>query len=198
VLVPRRLVSRLPRPWRRVLDWVLTLAAAILLVLVFEAEIAKPYRVPSASMEPTLHCARPARGCAARSSDRVIALRILYRFRDPRRGEVAVFHAPPAARACGRSGIFIKRVIGLPGEQVSERAGVVFVNGRRLTNQYVPRALRDHDTASWPRLGRDRYFMMGDNRVSSCDSRTWGPVSRQRFIGPAVITYWPPSRISVR
>jgi signal peptidase I len=170
----------------------------IAVVLAFEAEIAKPYRIPSASMEPTLHCARPASGCEAHFSDRVIALRIAYRLRDPRRGEIAVFDAPPRARRCGESGTFVKRVIGLPGEQVAERRGIVFVDGKRLSDQYVPASERDRRTASWPRLGSHQYFVLGDNRARSCDSRTWGPVRRDRFIGPAVLTYWPPNRIAVR
>src|SRR5919204_3922445 len=109
---------RLPRPWRIAMDWLVTIAVAILVVLAFEAEVAKPYRIPSASMEPTLHCARPARGCAAHFSDRVLAVRLVYRFRDPKRGEIAVFDTPPAAaRTCneGHDGSFVKRVIGLPG-----------------------------------------------------------------------------------
>jgi signal peptidase I len=67
-MIPGRLVARIPRPWRRVLDWLLTIAVAVALVLIFEAEVAKPYRVPSASLEPTLHCAKPADGCRARFS----------------------------------------------------------------------------------------------------------------------------------
>jgi signal peptidase I len=199
-LIADRLFGRLPRQWRRVLDWVLTVAVAVGLVLVFEAEVAKPYRVPSSSMEPTLHCAKPARGCLARFSDRVIALRIVYRFRAPRRGEIAVFHAPPSAASCGESGslVFVKRVIALPGEQVSERNGIVFVGGKRLEDQYVSARWRDHRTGTWPRLERDQYFVMGDNRAASCDSRDWGPVQRSSFIGPASITYWPPNRITVR
>jgi len=183
-----------------VLDWTLTIAVAVALVLVFEAEVAKPYRVPSASMEPTLHCAKPASGCRAHYSDRVIALRIVYRFRDPRRGEIAVFRAPAAAASCGESGslTFIKRVIGLPGETVSERNGIVFVDGRRLSERYVPASERDHRTSTWTKLEPDQYFMLGDNRSASCDSRDWGPVSRTSFIGPASVTYWPPNRITVR
>ena len=199
-MIADRLFGRLPRSWRRVLDWVLTIAVAVALVLIFEAEVAKPYRVPSSSMEPTLHCAKPARGCQAHYSDRVIALRIIYRFRGPRRGEIAVFHAPAAAASCGESGslIFVKRVIGLPGEEVTERNGVVFVNGKRLENQYVSGTWRDHRTGTWPRLEHGQYFVMGDNRTASCDSRDWGPVPRSRFIGPANVTYWPPNRITIR
>ena len=199
-MIPGRLLGRLPRRWRRVLDWVLTIALAVGLVLVFEAEVAKPYRVPSSSMEPTLHCARPARGCRAHYSDRVIALRIIYRFRDPHRGEIAVFHAPASAASCGETGslIFIKRVIGLPGETVSERNGTMFVDGKRLAESYVPASERDNGTSSWPKLEPGQYFMLGDNRAASCDSRDWGPVRRASFIGPASITYWPPNRITVR
>src|SRR5438445_12608937 len=105
---------------RTVLDWLLTIAAAVAVVLVFEAEVAKPYRIPSASMEPTLHCARPAEGCKAATSDRVIADRLAYRFHGPRRGDIVVFTAPSAAaRACQAGGTFVKRVVGLPGERLA-------------------------------------------------------------------------------
>jgi signal peptidase I len=179
-----------------VLDWLLTIAVATVFILAFEAEVAQPFRIPSSSMEPTLHCARPATGCRARLSDRVIALKIVYRFRGPRRGEIAVFHAPPAAtNRCPEGGLFVKRVIGLPGETVSERAGRVFVDGRPLAEPYVPASERDTRTEAWPRLGRHEYFVLGDNRADSCDSRVWGPVPRRAFVGPVVLTYWPPSRI---
>src|SRR5690242_11966000 len=105
---------------RTVASWVLTLAAAIVLVLVFEAEVAKPFRIPSASMEPALHCARPTSGCEARFADRVIACRICFRLSSPHRGEIVVFNAP--ADACGTGGVFVKRLIGLPGETVHEDA----------------------------------------------------------------------------
>ena len=96
---------------RRVLDWVITLAVAVGFVLVFEAEVAKPFRIPSGSMEPTLHCAKPGPDCEARFNDRVIANRLVYRFEDPKRGQIVVFHAP--AHACGIGGVFVK-LIGHP------------------------------------------------------------------------------------
>jgi signal peptidase I len=129
----------------------------------------------------------------------VIAARIVYRFRDPRRGEIAVFRTPPAtARRCGTGGTFVKRVIGLPGEVVEERSGRVFVDGRPLAEPYVDPRERDGRTQRWPRLAPGRYFVLGDNRLDSCDSRFWGPVPRANFIGPVVVTYWPPERLSVR
>ncbi|HEY2938126.1 MAG TPA: signal peptidase I [Gaiellaceae bacterium] len=194
-------LARLPRPWRTVADWVITIGLAFGFVLVFEAEIAKPYRIPSASMEPTLHCARPAIGCQARFSDRVLAARIVYRLRSPERGDIVVFKTPPrTAQVCSaREGdTFVKRLIGLPGDTVSERNGYVYVNGRRLDEPYIATKDRDRRTETWARLAPGRYFMMRDDRSLSCDSRDWGPVPRGNLIGPVVVTYWPPTRLAVR
>jgi signal peptidase I len=195
-----RLTGRLPGPVRVVADWAITIAVALAFVLVFEAEVAKPYRIPSSSMEPTLHCAG-ASGCQASSSDRVIALRLAYRFRDPKRGEIVVFKAPHAAVADCRAtegGAFVKRLIGLPGDVVSERDGYVYVNGKKLDDPYVNPVERDTITRTWPRLEAGQYFFVGDNRTDSCDSRTWGPVPRKNLIGPVVATYWPLDRLSIR
>jgi signal peptidase I len=190
----RSTLSRLPRP----VEWILTIAFAVLVVLVFEAEVAKPYRIPSSSMEPTLHCARPAFGCRAHFSDRVIADRITYRFRGPHRGEIAIFHAPAlAASRCDEGGTYVKRVIGLPGDVVSERNGFVYVDGRALAEPYVQASLRDHRTDSWPRVPPNRYFVMGDDRRFSCDSRSWGTVPRSSLIGRVLVRYWPPMRVGL-
>jgi signal peptidase I len=192
-----RTTGRLPRPWRTVVDWALTLGLAVGFVLAFEAEVAKPYRVPTSSMEPTLHCAHPGPWCEASANDRVVANRLAYRFSNPKRGEIVVFQAPnAAARACEGGGTYVKRLIGLPGERVSERDGYVFIDGRQLNEPYVERAQRDHETSSWPRIPRGHYFFMGDNRVHSCDSRVWGTVPRENLIGPVVLTYWPLWRLA--
>ena len=196
-----RAQSRIPQPWRTIVDWLVTIAVASAVVLTFQAQVAKPYRIPTPSMEPTLHCARPAKFCQSRFSDRVIADRLAYRFGDPKRGQIVVFTAPSTADRCGaRDGgsTFIKRLIGLPGEVVSERARVIFINGERLIEPYVDPALRGDATGTWPRVPRDHYFVLGDSRVHSCDSRTWGTVPRGNLIGPALLTYWPPVRLSVR
>jgi signal peptidase I len=194
-----RTQSRLSRPWRTILDWVVTIAVAVGFVLAFQAEVAKPYRIPSSSMERTLHCARPGAFCQARFSDRVIANRLAYRFRDPKRGEIVVFIAPDAADRCedGDGGsTFVKRLIGLPGEVVAERDGVVYIDGRRLVEPYVQPLRRDRQSRRWPRITADHYFLLGDNRAHSCDSRTWGTVPRSSLIGPVILTYWPPDRIA--
>jgi signal peptidase I len=194
----KRLTRRLPEPWRSILDWALAIAVAGVLVLAVKVEVANPYRIPSASMEPTLHCARPAPGCRARFSDRVVANRFIYRFRDPHRGEIVVFHTPPRAKiACQAGGVFVKRLIGLPGETVAERNGYVYVDGRKLSEPYVRTGERDSRTQTW-HVPQGRYFMMGDNRADSCDSRYWGSVPRANLIGPVFVTYWPPDRIGLK
>ena len=177
----------------------MTLAFAALAVFLIEAEVIQPFRVPTASMEPTLLCARPTQGCTARLNDRVLVAKIVYRFRGPHRREIVVFHAPAAARTrCTEGGTYLKRVIGLPGETVSEKNGFFYVDGRKLAEPYLDLYSRDSVTATWPRLAAEQYFVMGDNRLASCDSRTWGPVPRSSFIGPVVATYWPPTRWTVR
>jgi len=189
--------SRLPQPWRTITDWAVTIAFAIAFVLAFEAEVAKPYRIPSPSMEPTLLCARPVPFCLGSFSDRIIANRLAYAFGNPKRGQIVVFTAPASASKCGPSDggtTFVKRLIGLPGETVSERDGSIFINGQPLGEPYVDPALRDHETGTWPRVASDHYFFLGDDRANSCDSLIWGTVPRSSLIGPAIFTYWPPSR----
>ncbi|HSP72380.1 MAG TPA: signal peptidase I [Gaiellaceae bacterium] len=191
-----RLTEDMPRGYRVLIDWLATVAFALAIVLFVKTEVANPYRIPSSSMEPTLHCARPATGCESGYSDRVLANRFIYRFRDPHRGEIVVFRAPPeAARLCQGGGVYVKRLIGLPGDVVSEAHGTVVVNGHRLDEPYVQPADRDTSTRSFGRIPPGRYFFMGDNRASSCDSRTWGTVPRAALIGPVFVTYWPPQRI---
>jgi signal peptidase I len=196
-----RAQGRIPQPWRTIVDWLITIGLAIAFVLAFQAHVAKPYVVPSPSMEPTLHCARPTAFCQGRFNDRVIADRLAYRFGDPKRGQIVVFHAPPTAERCGAGdggSAFVKRLIGLPGEVVSTRGGVIFVDGKRLSEPYVDPRLRGHENGRWPRVPSGHYFVLGDSRIHSCDSRIWGTVPRGDLIGPARLTYWPPSRLSFR
>jgi signal peptidase I len=196
-----RAQSRIPQPWRTIVDWFITVAVAVGFVLTFQAQVAKPYRIPTPSMEPTLHCAKPVAFCQGRFSDRVIANRLAYRFAEPKRGQIVVFRAPETAQRCGPSdggSTFVKRIVGLPGELVSERDGVIHVNGDRLVEPYVDPSLRGHESGRWPRLAPDHYFVLGDNRIRSCDSRIWGAVPRGNLIGPVLLTYWPPGRGSFR
>ena len=192
-----RLTAGLPRPWRIAIDWIVTIAGAVGIVLAIKAWVVNPYRIPSSSMEPTLHCARPGPGCEARLSDRVLANRFIYHFRSPHRGEIIVFNTPKAAQnRCGASGTFVKRLIGLPGETVAERNGIIFIDGKKLIEPYVQPDRRDSRTGSW-HVPKGEYFFMGDNRVDSCDSRVWGSVPRDDLIGPVFARYWPPQRIAL-
>jgi len=202
------LTAGLPRPWRITIDWLVTIVGAIGIVLAIKQWLINPYRIPSSSMEPTLHCAKPAFGCEASggfftSSDRVLACRICYELGSPHRSDVVVFNAPPAAKAdCGgEGGVFVKRLIGMPGDTVHEdNHGFIWIDGKKLNEPYIqaPRRLADvqHFNKTW-HVPNGEYFMIGDNRADSCDSRVWGPVPRTSLIGKVVATYWPPARISI-
>lgn len=194
------LTRTLPQPWRVAADWILTVLGAIAIVLAVKAFVVNPYRIPSSSMEPTLHCAEPGSGCeGGRFSDRVLANRFLYRLRDPRRGEMVVFETPAlAAQRCGAGGTFVKRIVVLPGETWSMRDGFVYVDGRRLPERYLERQRRGADTRERQTVPAGHYVMLGDNRSQSCDSREWGAVPRKNLIGKVFAVYWPPHRISLR
>lgn len=204
-----RLTRGLPNGLRITIDWVVTIVGAIAIVLLVKAYIVNPYRIPSSSMEPTLHCSQPAVGCETKSvgpvdlSDRVLANRFLYKIRDPRRGEIIVFETPPSARLkCGAGGTFVKRLVGLPGDTVEVRLrkgdGYVFINGKPLKEPYIEQARRGAVGSFGPiKVKPANYFMMGDNRSQSCDSRLWGTVPRENLIGKVFATYWPPKRISL-
>ena len=200
-----RLFPNLPHAWRVALDWIVTIAGAVAIVLAIKAWVVNPYRIPSSSMEPTLHCAQPGLGCEASGgifsgSDRVLANRLVYRFRSPHRGEIIVFNTPPAASAaCGEGGTFVKRLIGLPGDTVHEDAsGFIWINGKKLKEPYIKPDRRAQDlddrNRTW-HVPKGQYFFMGDNRGQSCDSRRWGSVPRKDIIGKVFFIYWPPGRI---
>lgn len=159
----------------------------------------KPYRIPSSAMEPTLHCAPPASGCEGDTHDRVFVLRFRP-FWTPSRGDIVAFRTPRSAvERCGAGGTFVKRIIGIPGERVQIRVhrGVAFVyiDGRRLEEPYVEHDRRDIGPAESFRVPEDAYFVMGDNRAQSCDSRVFGSVPRASLVGPVVARYWPLDRI---
>jgi signal peptidase I len=210
-----RLFPNLPHRWRVALDWLITIAGAVAVVLALKAWVVNPYRIPSSSMEPTLHCARPGAYCEARFSDRVLANRVIYHFRSPHRGEIIVFRTPKdangvdlARRECGGAGgVFVKRLIGLPGETVREDGrGFIWIKAvgatkfAKLKESYVQPIRRERDTSNFRRtwhVPAGKYFFMGDNRWQSCDSRRWGPVPRKNLIGKVFFRYWPPNRIGI-
>jgi signal peptidase I len=202
-----RATGRLPHGWRVTIDWIVTIAGAVAIVLAIKAWVVNPYRIPTPSMEPALHCAHSPiePSCRGRFSDRVLANRFIFRLRDPKRGEIVVFRAPPLVKqncSPGEGNVFVKRIIGLPGETLAQRKDGIYVNGKRLDEPYIRPEVRAREATSaqvgksW-RVPQSSYFMMGDNRSESCDSRMWLSVPRENLIGKVFMTYWPPNRISL-
>lgn len=143
------------------------------------------YRIPSSAMEPTLHCGRPAVGCEGKEDDRVLVRP--YEDAAPAPGDIVAFETPPEARiACGAGGLYVKRVIGLPGERWAERAGLIYIDGRRLAEPWVRTGRRDGRTYPGSRIPARRYLLLGDNRAASCDSRVWGFASLASIRGRVV------------
>lgn len=160
-----------------------------------ERFLLKPYRIASSAMEPELRCAQPGPGCTGDHSDRIFALRSAPGW-TPERGDVVVFRAPDRARVkCGSAGVFVRRLVGLPGETVSQRNGRLLIDGVPLRELYVERG-QGSGNESW-KVPPGGYFFLGDNRTQSCDSREWGTVPRSSFIGPVVAVYLPFDRIGL-
>ncbi len=160
----------------------------------------KAYAIPSSSMEPTLRCARPDVGCEGDARDRVI---VRTRFVSYGRGDIVAYRTPPRAQElCGTGGTFMHRVVGLPGETITTRLedglAHVYVDGKRLEEPYVEDERRDVGPEERFDVSEGSYFVMGDNRAQSCDSRVWGSVPEGNLVGKVFMTYWPPSRISFR
>ena len=189
------------------IELVVIVGLAIGLALLIQAFIVKPYQIPSASMEPTLDIGQ-----------RVLVDRVSYHFGDPEIGDIVVFHPPEGAVGgapeCGvhvNSAVeacpqpvdqesdtnFIKRIVAGPGDTVSIKDGHPVVNGVEAKESFI-RPCGGGTGCNLPKqitIPPNDYFMMGDNRGSSDDSRFWGPVPRDWIIGEAFFTYWPPGRL---
>jgi signal peptidase I len=185
---------------RRLTRIVLVLVTLVGVAILAVGVTSKLYRIPSSSMEPTLHCTRPAGGCLGDESDRIAVSRVVYRVRDPERGDIVAYRIPRlGAQRCGaRPGAtFLHRIVGLPGERVAVRGGVAFIDGRRLSETYVPEDRRGGPPMVARTLPAKHYLLLGDNRSQSCDSRVWGTLHRDRIIGPKIATYWPLERLAI-
>jgi signal peptidase I len=191
-----------------ILELVAIIAIAVVLALIIQAFVVKPYKIPSGSMEPTLAVGQ-----------RVLVNRVGMDFNGPHVGEIVVFHPPKGAEhelcgpvphtvtfggpACSQpvpeeaSVNFIKRIVAGPGDTISIREGHVYRNGKREQDSYI-RACGGVQECNFPTpitIPAGHWFMMGDNRGESDDSRFWGPVPAGWIIGGAFATYWPPDRI---
>jgi signal peptidase I len=153
---------------------------AIILFLVVRTFVFEVRVVPSGSMSPTII-----------ENDRFIAGKVTLKFRAPRRGEILVFKPPASAQF---STDYVKRVIGLPGETWEMRDGAVYINGSPLEEPYLPQNVKIYGNFAPVKIPEDHYFMMGDNRNSSEDSRYWGFMPAKNIRGRAVFRLWPLDR----
>jgi signal peptidase I len=176
---------------RTVAEYAVLAVVAVAVALLIQAYLVKPYRIPSESMENTLLI-----------GDRVLVDRVSWRFSSPKHGDIVVFHPPIIDGP-----VLIKRIVGLPGDKLSVSGGALYVNGQRQDESYV-RRVDGRPVPTEPFVnGRPwslqqpytvpagDYFMMGDNRTNSGDSRDFGPVPRGQLVGHAFARYWPLARI---
>jgi signal peptidase I len=196
---------------RSAIELIVIVAVALGLALAIQAFLVKPYQIPSGSMLPTLDI-----------NQRILVDRIGNDFLSPGVGDIVVFH-PPATETClnGTQGenqtgtplpsacdtvqhrastqTYIKRVVGVGGDRLSIRDGHVYRNGVREADAYITKCggAAECNFPATITVPRGDYYMMGDNRPNSLDSRFWGPVPKAWIIGEAIITYWPPDRIGL-
>ena len=173
------------------LDMIETIVIALSIFLVIYLFLLQPHQVSGLSMFPNFH-----------DKEYILTDKVSYKFGDPKRGDVVVFHAPATANCPEGTGCdFIKRVIALPGETIELREHTYYVNGQALPEPYLP---PENVTNGGPflqgrvvTLGPDEYFVSGDNRPHSSDSRVWGPITKEEIVGRGFFRYWPADRIGV-
>jgi len=157
--------------------WLRDLAVSVLFAVILIVFIYQPVKVEGTSMMPSLT-----------DQERIFINKFTYRFGmgSIERGDMVVFWFP-----LDKTKSYIKRVIGLPGDKVEVDNGIVLVNGKRLSEAYVPDEYRDHNTYPEIQVEPNHYYVLGDHRSSSNDSRAWGTVDRGFIYGKAVFVYWP-------
>jgi signal peptidase I len=180
-----------PRPARRrrraLAEWAITLLAALLLASGIRAFVFEDFSIPTGSMVPTLDV-----------GDRIFVQKAFFTWHDVRQGDIVVFTRPPRDTDCGGTdeSDLVKRVIALPGQTIYSSGNDIYVDGRRLQEPYLPRI----DPLGPPIPGATRqvpfhvppgeFYVMGDNRQISCDSRYWGPIKGTSIVGKAVLVWW--------
>ena len=170
---------------RNVVEWVVIIVAALLVALVIKTFLFQAFFIPSESMEPTL-----------KPGDRVLVNKLSYDLHSIHRGDIVVFKRPPAEAGNPAIKDLIKRVVGLPGETIEAIDGKVYINGQPLKESYLPPGTV---TTNLPRrvVPPGQYFVMGDNRSNSSDSRFIGPIPGSLIVGRAFIRVWPLSQIDL-
>lgn len=168
------------------LDIIETIVIALAVFVVVYLFLFQPHQVKGNSMVPNFH-----------DGEYILTDKITYRFRAPQRGEVIVFKSPRNQEID-----FIKRIIGLPGEKVKLNNGDIFINGKKLTENYFLDPISTRPGSVFKEgqenlIPLNNYFVLGDNRSHSSDSREWGTVSVENIIGKAFLRYWPLNKIDL-
>jgi signal peptidase I len=183
---PQPLPKRRGPSRRAIIEWTSILAIAVLAAVILRAFIVQPYYIPSGSMEPTL-----------KVGDKVLVNKLSYDFHGIHRGDIIVFKKPPTDTTPGITDL-IKRVIGLPGETIqSGPNGEIFINGQLIKQPWLTREAQANPGPAIPKtvIPPGYYFVMGDNRGDSSDSREIGPIAKHLIIGRAFLLVWPLSRL---
>jgi signal peptidase I len=173
--------GRAGRGWPHwTLTWLRDLMISVVLAIVIVLFLYQPVKVEGTSMMPALA-----------DQERIFINKFVYRWGlgTVERGDLVVFWFPQDP-----SKSYIKRVIGVPGDVVEVDQGVVLLNGKPLREDYVPEEYRDRSVAESVKVPEGHYYVLGDHRSSSNDSRTWGTVPRNYIYGKAVFVYWPPEK----
>lgn len=163
---------------RSIKEWGKSLVITLIAVLVIKAFVVEAYVVRGASMEPTL-----------KDGERLLLEKVSKRLGGFARGDIIVFRYPEDP-----SKLFIKRIIALPGDTFCIKGDRVYVNGQELKEDYVPKAFHGFDVVTPTVIPEGHYFVMGDHRTDSLDSRRWGTVDEGKIIGKALVRFWPITR----
>ena len=179
--------ARKRRPARVVTEWVAIVAVALVLAVAARQWVFQTFSIPSESMVPTLDI-----------GDRIVVQKIFWSWHDIKQGDIVVFARPPHDTQCTgpESDDLVKRVIALPGQTIYSAGGKVYVNGRQLPESYLPspdplgRPIPNASAQHPYRVPAGDFYVLGDNRAVSCDSRYWGPVQGDTIVGKVVLLLW--------
>jgi signal peptidase I len=178
-----------PRPSRWILEWGVVLLVALGLAVGLRTFVLQTYSIPSGSMIPTLMI-----------GDRILVNKLSYHLHAVHRGDIVVFRRPPNEDCAGAPvPDLVKRVIGLPDETISDRNGTVYINGKALDQTWLPKHTSTTFTGTFApvKIAANHYFVMGDDRTNSCDSRDWGTVPSSYIVGRVELRIWPLSRVAI-
>ena len=170
------------------LEWVAVIVVAVLAAFLVRTFVFQTFYIPSGSMEPTLQI-----------GDRIIVSKLSYDIHGVHRGDIVVFHAPPReASVCADPSVqdLVKRVIGLPGETIASVGNTILINGKPIAQPWFP-ATPLGPPIPLTKIPANSYYMLGDNRTDSCDSRMWGTLPGGNIIGHVIFKIWPISQIGI-